>query len=375
MLAEGKAIATPDGLRFSLPGGAEAFKQAFFAIRGEMAAARALGGIRSAGLAAQEAEKTLEALKLLAAESQEMALAYNAVARRAAALPGDRARAYLAAVESLRVSTRGAAKPALPGLLHGSGAPSLKDPLAFLKEAEWLVSHPELEAEAVAELASKACRGRVDLGWLRSTGLAVEELNAMSRNKMTPWNDFQRAAAQPDDFKLQRRVREQLRGITAEMLAESNARKLFPGFRLTGRQVKMEGGHIIDDVLTAMTGSRLQHGVEVKGWNENRWRKALDAWGGRQDGAGLSEQQEALVGQLQRLLDQLADAAKAPRGTPFLVITDKLSGPVMFKLSRFLQENARGTKLIQLEEAQILEKTKQLRAALKLPDLLSGGAP
>jgi hypothetical protein len=31
-------------------------------------------------------------------------------------------------------------------------------------------------------------------------------------------------------------------------------------------------------VLTAMTGSKLQHGVEVKGWNENRWRKALSQW-------------------------------------------------------------------------------------------------
>ena len=171
MLAEGKAVATPDGLRFSLPGGAEAFKQAFFSIRGEMAAARALSSIRSTGLAAQEAEKTLEALKLLAAESQEMASAYGAVARRAAALPADKAQAYLAAVESLRTSARGAAKTTLPGLLHRSGAPSLKDPIAFMKEAEWLVSHTQLEAEAVIELARKARRGSVDLGWLRSTGL------------------------------------------------------------------------------------------------------------------------------------------------------------------------------------------------------------
>ena len=176
-------------------------------------------------------------------------------------------------------------------------------------------------------------------------------------------------------MKLQRRVREQLRGITSEMLTESNARTLFPDFRLTGRQVKMEGGHIIDDVLTAMTGSRLQHGVEVKGWIESRWRKALDTWRARQDGVKLNEQHQALVKQLQRLLDQLADAAKAPRGKPFLVITDKLSGPTMFKLSKFLQENAQGTKLIQLEEAQILEKAKQLRAALKLPQVLSGGVP
>ncbi|HEX5752806.1 MAG TPA: hypothetical protein VFZ09_41765, partial [Archangium sp.] len=374
-LAEGKAVATPDGLRLSLPGGAESFKQAFFAMRGEMAAARALGGIRGAGLAAQEAEKTLEALKLLAAESPEMALAYGAVARRAAALPADKAQAYLTAVDKLRASTRGAVKPALAELLRHSGARSLKDPLAFLKEAEWLVSHPELEAEAVATLARKACRNKVDLSWLRSTSLTLEDLNAMGRNKMTPWKDFQRAAAELGNLKLQRSVREQLRGLATEMLTEDNARKLFPGFQLTGRQVKMEGGHIIDDVLTAMRGPKLQHGVEVKGWNENRWRNALDTWLARQRGTKLSEQQEALIKQLQRLLDQLADAAKAPRGKPFLVSTDKLSGPTREKLLKFLDRNAPDVVLIHMEEAKILDKTKQLRAALNLPENLSGGAP
>ncbi|WP_160174320.1 hypothetical protein [Archangium violaceum] len=375
MLAEGKAVATPEGLRFPFPGGAEAFKQAFFAIRGEMAAARALGGIRGAGLAAQEAEKTLEALNLLAAESQEMALAYNAVARRAAALPADKAQAYLAAVESLLASARGAARPVLAQLLRRSGAPSLADPLAFLKEAEWLVSHPELEAEAVAELAGKARRGSVDLGWLRSTGLPTEELNFMARNEKTAWRLFRRAAAEPGDLKVQRQAREQLRGIAAELLTERSARNLFPGFRLIGRQVKTKDGHVMDNVLTAMTGSRLQHGVEVKGWNENRWRKALDTWLARQDGARLDEQQERLMEQLQHLLDQLADAAKAPRGEPFLVSTDKLSGPTRVKLNVFLAENAPGTKLIQVEEAKILEKTKQLRTAFNLPEDLSGGAP
>jgi hypothetical protein len=159
------------------------------------------------------------------------------------------------------------------------------------------------------------------------------------------------------------------------MLTERNARKLFPGFRLTGRQVKMKYGHIIDNVLTAMTGSKLQHGVEVKGWNENRWRKALDTWLARQNGATLNEQQEKLIKQLQRLLDQLADAAKAPRGEPFLVSTDKLNGPTREKLLRFLDKNAPDVVLIHIEEAKILEKTKQLRAALKLPEVLPGGAP
>jgi hypothetical protein len=375
LLAEGKAVATPDGLRFPLPGGAEALRQAFFAIRGELAATRALGGIRGAGLAAQEAEKTLEALKLLAAESQELALAYNAVARRAAALPADKAQAYLAAAEKLRASARGNLKPVLAQLLRRSGAPSLKDPFSFLKDAEWLLSHPELEAEAVAELARKAVRDSVNLSWLRSTGLTLEDLNFMARNEKTTWGLFRSAAAEPGNWAKQRQAREQLRGIAVEMLTERNARKLFPGYRMTGRQVKMKEGHIIDNELTAMSGSRLQHGVEAKGWNENRWRTALDAWFAKQDGKKLNEQQEGLVKQLQRLLDQLKDAANAPRGKPFLVSTDDMSGPMMLKLRRFLKGNAPGTKLIQLEEAQILETTKQLRAALKLPEDLSGGAP
>ncbi|HEX5747980.1 MAG TPA: hypothetical protein VFZ09_17190 [Archangium sp.] len=374
-LAEGKAVATPDGLRFSLPGGAETFKQAFFAIRGEMAAARALGGIRGAGLSAEEAEKTLEALKLLAAESREMALAYGAVTRRAAALPADKAQAYLAAVESLRSSTRGAVKPALAELLRHSGARRLKDPLAFLKEAEWLVSHPELEAEAVAELARKARRGSVDLGWLRSTELNLEYLNFMGMNEKTAWKLLQQAATEPWTFAVQRRAREQLRGIAVEMLTERNAQKLFPGFRLTGRQVPLAGGHVIDNEITAMLGLRLQHGVEAKGWNKDRWRMALNAWDARQGTQPISKQQAVLANQLQHLLEQLADAAKAPRGRPFLVITDKLSGPTREKLERFLRRNARGTQVVEIDEAQILEQTKQLRVAMKLPEDLSGGAP
>ncbi|HEX5746527.1 MAG TPA: hypothetical protein VFZ09_09800 [Archangium sp.] len=374
-LAEGKAVATPEGLRFSLAGGAEAFKQAFFAIRGEMAAARVLGGIRGAGLAVQQAEKTLEALKLLAAEGQDLALAYNAVARRAAALPADKAQAYLAGVEALRAATRGTAKPALAELLRRSGAPSLKDPLAFLKESEWLVSHPELEAEAVIELARKARRASVDLGWLLATNLPMEDLNFMARNEKMVWGLFRRAAAEAANLKLQLQAREQLRGVAVEMLTERNAQKLFPGFRLSGRQVRLKEGHIIDNELTAMGGSRLQHGVEAKGWNENRWRQSLDTWRAKQGTRKLNEAQEALAEKLQHLLDQLADAAKSPRGNPFLVVTDKLSGPTRDKLERFLERHAPGTQLIQIEEAEILNKTKQLRAALRLPEDLSGGAP
>jgi hypothetical protein len=170
-------------------------------------------------------------------------------------------------------------------------------------------------------------------------------------------------------------VRKRLRGVAGEMLAERMARKLFPGYRMTGRQVKLEGGHVIDYELTSMDGSRVRHGVEVKGWSDTRWREALDAWLARQGGKKLNKEQVALVKQLQHLIDQLADAARAPRGKPFLVSTDKLSGPTRTKLADFLQDKAPGTFLMQLEESKMLEKTRQLRAALKLPEGLSGGGP
>jgi hypothetical protein len=258
-------------------------------------------------------------------------------------------------------------------LLRRSGARSLANPHAFLKEAEWLVSHPELEAAVVSELARKARRGSVDLGWLRSTGLTVDDLNFMARNEKTAWKLFQQAAAEPWNLTAQRRAREQLRGVAGEILTEQNSQRLFPGYRMTGRQVELEGGRIIDHELTSMDGLRLRHGVEVKGWNDNRWRKALDAWAARQQPTPFNKYQKALVEQLQRLIDQLADAAKAPRGKPFLVSTSKLSGPTMAKLLDFLSKNVSDVKLVQLEEARILEKTKQLRMALKLPEELPGG--
>ncbi len=192
---------------------------------------------------------------------------------------------------------------------------------------------------------------------------------------MMPWMHFRRAAAELENRTLQLQVRERLRGVAGEMVTERNARRLFPGYRMTGRQVRLEGGHVIDHELISMDGLRLRRGVEAKAWNETRWRKALTAWNVRLDGKTLNKEQEVLVKQLQRLLDQLADAAKAPRGKPFLVITDKLSGPTRLILDGFLARNAPDMLLIQVEEAKILEKTKQLRAALKLPEELSGSAP
>ncbi len=242
-----------------------------------------------------------------------------------------------------------------------------------------MVRHPGLDAEALGVLAQKASIRKVDLGWLSSTGLTAEELQFLAKDRMTNWLLFQEAAAEPSNLVRQIQARRRLRGIAGEMVTERTARKLFPGYRLSGRQVVLKEGSIVDFELVAPDGS-LRHAVEVKGWTGDTWRKALKAWDASQNAAAkLDAEQEQLVAQLRNVIKQLNDAARAPRGRPFLTASDKLSEPTYKKLQRFLQRNAPETQLELVNEAEMLAVTKRLRAAFNLPEKLpretSGGAP
>jgi hypothetical protein len=379
MLAEGKATVTPEGLRFTAPGGAETLQHIYFSVRAEMAAQRAIAGLRTAGLGAQEAERALSILKGLAAESQELARASVAVARRAAELPAERARAYLVAVESLSTSARPAAKPALAEVLRGSGATGLAEPAKYLKDAEWLVRHPKLAPEALSVLARKASMGKVDLEWLSSTTLTADDLNFLAKDKNTPWELFKQAAQEPGNRTVQMRARARLRGIAGELVAGRSTHRLFPGYRLTGRQVAVEGGTIIDFELVAADGS-VRHAVEVKGWTNATWRQALDAWdAARSDPTKLDAHQRLLVKQLRNAIKQLNNAAKGSRGPPILICSDKLKGAAKRGLERLLSDEAPSTQLRHIEEVDMLATTRRLRAAFKLPEELpgevGGGAP
>jgi hypothetical protein len=380
VLAEGKAIATTEGLTFPAPGGAEAFKQTYFAVRAEMAAERAVGGIRAAGLEVQQAERVLDALKRLVEESPDLARAYSAVARRAAGLPADKAQAYLAAVDELLASARPSTRPAVAELLRGSGASGIADPVAFLKDAQWLVQHAGLDGEALGTLALKVSKSRVDLAWLRSTGLTGDDLNFLARDEDTPWKLFKKAAAEPGNRDMQLKARRRLRGIAGEMVTERAAQKLFPGYRLKGRQVAMGGeeGSVIDFELVAADGS-IHRGVEVKGWTSQTWRDALQAWeASKKVATKLDAGQGKLMQQLERVSKQLKNAATKPRGDPFLMVSDKLSKKSRNILLDFLEENAGGTQVGLVGEAEMLATTKRLRAAFKLQEQLppaAGGTP
>ncbi|KFA88989.1 hypothetical protein [Archangium violaceum] len=378
VLAEGKVVATGEGLTFNTPEGAGALRHAWFSVRGDMAAERALGSLQRAGVATPEVERTLSALRSLGERSEAWARAWSAVARRAAALPAPEARQYLEAVESLRAQAQPAARAAVAELLRGSGTLTHRAPGLFLEEAGWLVRRPGLEEEALTALARKAVRGTLNLRWLGTTGLTAEELNFLGRDAMTPWKTLQEAAEAPGNLKLQLRARTALRGLAGEMVTERSAHRLFPGHKVSGRQVHMQDGHILDFELEAADGT-IRRALEVKGWTADTWRRALKAWTLESAGARLEPRQEQLLRQLKRLVEQLEDAATSPRGKPFLVCTDELSQKTQRELQRFLSRNSVAVDIESMREVEMIATTKRLRAAFNMPEKLPGagteGAP
>jgi hypothetical protein len=201
--------------------------------------------------------------------------------------------------------------------------------------------------------------------------LTAEELNFLGRDARTPWKTFSEAAEQPGNLKRQLQARAHLRGLAGELVTERSARKLFPGYTVSGRQVHMEDGHILDFELEAADGT-VRRALEVKGWTADTWRRALKAWTLDVAGAKLDSRQEQLLRQLERLVEQLEAAAKAPRGRPFLVCTDKLSQETQRELQRFILLNSLEVEVELMKELEMMAAARRLRAAFNLPEKLPG---
>jgi hypothetical protein len=382
VLAESKVAATQQGLTFSTPEGTRALRHAWLSIRGELAAQRALAGLQKAGVATPEVERTLNALRSLGEQSEDWARAWSAAARRVVKLPPQEVRQPPEAVESLRAAARPAAQTAVAVLLRSSASRAPSQALNFLKDAEWLVQRPGLEEEALTVLARKAGDSRVDLRWLGSTALTVEDLNFLGKDVRTPWGVFKRAAEQPGNLKLQLRARRLLRGIAGELVTQRSAQALFPDYKIVERQVLLEGGHIIDfelQALRAFAGIMRRKALEVKGWTADTWSQALQAWTDARAGANLGPRQQQLLRQLEAILEQLKDAARPPRDKPFLVCTDKLSPRTRGDLQKFLLDNSVKAEIRTISELEMIRTTRRLRAALNLAERLPikerGGRP
>jgi hypothetical protein len=136
---------------------------------------------------------------------------------------------------------------------------------------------------------------------------------------------------------------------------------------VVNRQVLLKDKHIIDFDLKGADGV-LHNAVEVKGWTADTWRRALQAWEIHIAGRALEPRQKILVNQLERLIAQLMDASRAPRTQPFLVVTDKLSKNTLRDLRDLLFGKGVDVKIMELKELEIIETSRRLRIAFKLPE-------
>jgi hypothetical protein len=149
-------------------------------------------------------------------------------------------------------------------------------------------------------------------------------------------------------------------------MATAEARRLIPGYRVTGRQVRM-GTSDIDFGLVSVDGAGRRRGMEVKGWIRNTWREALEAFQKAARGARTSAAERTAMEKVEHMLGQLQDARAATRNPPVLVVTDSLTGPLRTQLDDVLRANApRGTEVVTISEAEIKSIGRRLSGALGL---------
>ena len=363
--AEGALVAElVNGVRTSVPREPGRFQHLFFSARAELAAQRVVTALQTGGLASTTTESVITRLRALAETDAELARGLGSILRRAARMPAAEIDAFLAACDALQRSRPGALA-AIGDLFRAAvrrGASA-----TFLADAQWLAGLSGLSNEGFAQLAAKLRRGSLDLAWLRGTSLTPRELDFLARDSNTPWGLYRRASLDPTNRLLQIQAQTSFRGVAGEIVTEDLAARLFPGQRITGRQVRM-GTSELDFQLTSTDGLGRRTAAEVKGWRGEKWRDALNAW--LAPAASRTQEQVELVEDLQRMLDQLNNASTTTGNAPFLVITDALTGPTRTKLANFLAANMPSAVVRTLPEAEILAAGQRLRVGLGLPAVI-----
>jgi hypothetical protein len=349
-------VEAPGGFKSSRPRSEGTFRQFFYSARAELTAARVVGGL--AGSARTVAQRVFDQLERLAAKNEEVARAFSAVTKRVEGMSGKAAEEYLLGVERLLGSRRPI--EGIAGFVRGSAR--LAKSAAYLTEVETLLARTAVSNDAITELGRKAGAGQLDVEWLNGTKLTDDELTFLGADPKTPWKLFQSAAGNPEEM---RWATSRLRGIAAEMVTK-DARRLVPGFRVTGRQVAM-GTSEIDFSLTSVDGAGRRRGMEVKGWIKSTWQEALDAFQKASRGARTSKAEKKAMEKIEHMLGQLQNARAATRNPPVLVVTDDLSGTVRTQLDDVLRTNApRGTEVVTIPEDAIKNLRRHLSQAMGL---------
>ena len=361
---EGALIAVEGGgAALRVPKSPERFQQLWMAARAETYGARALGRLKQAGEATGEAESLFKKLQAISEESPEMAKAHRQLAERIGTLRGLQLQNVVQAFQNTLNNSRKLTSE-LGGWLQA--AVKAADPTRYLAEVDKLIAKTGVSKEAIEVMGNKAAAGTLDIAWLNSTSLTQRDISTLGADPRTPWSAYQKAAASTDEAS-QFWARTSVRGASAEIVLERNARTMLPDHVIRGAQVPM-GDSIIDFEVTAKgLGSR--HGLEIKGWTKDTWKDALDLVKKRMTpGEVLTKAEEKTVAKIDHMIKQLKDARSATGNPPLLGITSDLDEAQTKILQRLLRSEGLGdTAIIRISEVKILEMGRALRSAMGIP--------
>jgi hypothetical protein len=341
---------TTEGVAAAVPSGEAAKDPGFLLLlqrsRGEVASERLLERLGASGRETKPTEELFGRLGEEAEKDERVAKARLAIAQRAAKMKPDASDAFLRKLNEL-TEQHGAKNVA--DLL--TAAANSRQPNAFLDVITQL-SEKGLSEESLANLGAKAVQKPpvIDLKWLNSTKLDPDTLEFLAADSKTPWDEFRRAALDPDSVKNWGSLRGKLRGAGAELVARRRANELGTGVR---RQVEMDG-KVID---YSMNSGGLRVGFEIKGLSPKRWDEVVAAvekraeWlkKGKPANLALTKDEAKAAGIFDHMIEQLKAAKNATKQAPYLGLTDAIDRETGRKLHALLAKESKNIGDVEIE--------------------------
>jgi hypothetical protein len=296
------------------------------------------------------------------ADRAKMPGAIDAVAHRSAKGP-DKAK-LVAALDRLLGTWPAQLEPeVLAHVLQRVGGAG--NPVAFLDDVAWAMTHHGLTPAARAGLLRHAARPTkpLDLRWLRElTDLSDETLEFLALDPATQWMDLMKVSTRLSDYfpssvkKLltpsdYAQAAGKLRGIAGELTIAVEGIELPGGLRIVGRQVKA-GSRTIDFELQNALGQKVK--LEVKAWSPKTWEREL--------ANPARIRPKSLLGPL---IEQLR-AAKATGSEVYLAVPDSI-GSSLASLETLLRDlRLDKVRVIRFSESKLKNTISKLRLELGL---------
>jgi hypothetical protein len=342
-----------------------AIPRAIQRVRGARAMASAETAVNKlGGTARQQGRSVLEKLRPLA-DQPKMSNAIHAVAGQIAD-GKDKAKLVAALDRVLGTWPRGLDSEVLARVLRIAGA---ADPVRYLDDATWVLSHKGLTQAAREGLMRHAARHKdpLDLRWLRElTELPDDMLEFMALDPATHWKELMKVSTRPSDRfpssakkLLSRedyaRAAAKLRGIAGELTVAVEGIELPGGLKIVARQVDAKGNRKIDFGLQNARGEKAK--LEVKAWSRKTWEREL---------RNLADPKKVPPGSMaERMIDQL-QAAGAPGEHVYLAVPDAI-GDLVGALERAWPKfRLRDVTVLTFPESKLKNNFTRLKAGLAL---------